>query len=164
MGEHCTPHANFERPKKLIKRPTAQEDSAPSSIMTNAPHDKQRKRIVPGGNAATKKVSVADDIKKPTQAQSSATSSEQHIDGFRETHSTGNLSDRSLFAGHFVETNSKSPARRLLPVTHKRAVVKSYAWPAIFTGQILLEEGSQDQPHKVQVFSSQKTPQPFLDR
>ena len=148
----------------MIKQATAQEDSSPSSITTKAPHSKQRKRNVPGGDAATNKSSVADDIEKSTQAQSSATSTEYHIDGFRETHSTGNLSEPSLPASDLVESNSKSSARSLLPVTHKKAVGKSYARPAISPGQILLEEGSQDQPHKVQVFSSQKTPQPFLDR
>ena len=132
--------------------------------MTKAPHNKQRKSIVPGGNAATNKSSVADHIEKSTQAQSSATSDEHHIYGFRETHSTGNLSERSIPAGDLVESNSKSSARSLLPVTQKKALEKSYARPAISPGQILLEEGSQDQPHKVQIFSSQKTPQPFLDR
>ena len=164
MGEHSTPRAIIQRPKKVIQRATAQEDSAPSPIMTKAPHDKKRKRIVPGGNAATNKSSVADDIENFTQAQASATSTKHHIDGFRETHSTGNLSDRSLSAGDLVESISESSARRLLPVTHKKAVGKSYSRPAISPGQILFEEGSQDQPHKVQVFSSQKTPQPFLDR
>ena len=156
--------AVLERPKGSTKRATAKEDSALSSIMTKAPHNKQRKRIAPGGNAATNKPSVADGIEKSTQSQSSTTNTEHHIDGFRETHSTGNLSERSLPAGDLVQGNSKSSARSLLPVTHKKAVGKSYAWPAISPGQILLEEGSQDQPHKVQVFSSQKTPQPFLDR
>ena len=132
--------------------------------MTKAPHHKQRKRIVPGGNAATNIPSVADHIEKSAQAQSSATSAEHHIDGFRETHSTGNLSERSIPAGDLVKSNSKSSARSLLPVTQKKPVGKSYAWPAISPGQILLEDGSQDQPHKVQIFSSQKTPQPFLDR
>ena len=164
MGERCTPRAVIERPKELITRATAQEDSAPSSIMTKAPHNKQENKIAPGGNAATNQSSFADDIDKSTQAQSSATSTEHHIDGFRETHSTRNLSERSLPAGDLVQSNSKSSARSLLPVTHKKAVGKSYAQPAIFPGEILLEEGSQDQRHKVQVFSSQKTPQPFLDR
>ena len=164
MGKHCTPHAVVERPKKLIERATAQEDGAPSSIMTKAPHNKKRKRIVPGGNAATNKSSVAEEFGKSTQAQSSATNTEHHIDGFRETHSTGNLSERSLPASDLVESNSRSSSRSLLPVTHEKAVGKSYARPAISPGQILLEKGSQDQPYKVQVFSSQKTPQPFLDR
>lgn len=85
-------------------------------------------------------------------------------DGFKEVHMTENSSTRLIYAGDSVERNSKSFGRGLLPVKHKQAVGTSYAQPATCPGQRLLEERSQDKLHKVQVFSSQKTPQPFLDR
>ena len=133
--------------------------------MTKAPPVKKTKRVVPGeNNSSTDNFSAANGVEKSTQAQGSASSTVSAANGFREVHSTGEPSTRSISAGDSVERTINSSGRGLLPVKHIQAVGTSHAQPAITPGQILLKEKSRDNLHKVQVFSSQKMPQPFLDR
>ena len=108
--------------------------------------------------------SATDGLEKLTQAKISATSTLGRSKGFGEAHSTETSSPRSTFVGDIVERDYKTSGRSLLPVRHKQAVGTSYTQPAVSPGQIVFEEQSQDKVHKVQVFSSQKMPQPFLDR
>ena len=141
-----------------------QDHSDPSASMTKASLAKKRKRVVPGENISTNRSSVADSVEKSMQAQVSPTGTVTAGNGVREVLSTEESSTRSISAGDSVERTIKSYGKGLLPVKHEQAVGTSHAQPAIFPGQILLEERYQDKLHKVAVFSSQKMPQPFLDR
>ena len=160
LGENCTPRAVVERLKRLKKQATAQDDSAPSGPMTKPPPLK-KKKVKPVENNTL----AADGVVESTQAQVSATSASAAItgNGSGEAHSAEESSIRSLSTGDNVEGNSKS-GKRLMPVKYKRAVGDSYIQPAIDSGPLLLEERNRDSFHKVQVFSSSKMPQPFLDR
>ena len=119
---------------------------------------------MPGENTSTNSPSAVDSVEESMQAPVSPTGTVSAGNGVREVHSTEESSTRNLSAGDSVERNSKSSGKRLLPVKPKQAVGTSHTQPAIFPGQILLEERNQDKPHKVAGFSSQKMPQPFLDR
>lgn len=164
LGEHCTPRAVVERLKKLKKQAIAQDYSAPSAPMPKAPPVKKRKVVVPGGDAATDNQSAADGVEKPTEAQVIATSTVSAGGGFREVSSTGKTPSRSIAAGNNVEKKGRSSGRGLLPVKQTQTLGTSYTQSALSSGQILLEERGQDSIHKLKVFSSQKMPQPFLDR
>ncbi len=153
--------SNFE---KLNQQAIPQDDSDPSASMTKAPLAKTRKRVVPGEDISTNPSSAVDSVEKSMQAQVSPTGTVSAGSGVREVHSTEESSTRSISAGDSIERTSKSSGKRLLPVKHRQAVGTSHTQPAIFPGQILLGERIQDKPNKVAVFSSQKMPQPFLDR
>ena len=165
LGEHCTPRAVVERLKKLKKQAIGQDHSDQSTQMTKAPPVKKTKRVVPGENtSSTDKSSAANGVEKSTQAQVSASSTVSAANDFKEVYSTEEPSIRRMSAGDSVEKKSSSSGRGLLPVKHKQAVGTSHAQPVISPGQMLLEERSRDKLHEVHVFSSQKMPQPFLDR
>ena len=115
--------------------------------MAKAPPIKKRMGIVPRENRSTFDSSVADGIANPTQAQTSINRS-----------GSGGVPSTNL------STTSESSGRGLLPVTHKQVVGTSQIQQAISPGDIVFEKRSQDKLHKVQIFSSQKIPQPFLDR
>lgn len=132
--------------------------------MTKARQFKKTKSVVPGENIYTFNLSAADGVKKSAQAHVSASGAVATGNCFAEAHSTDEPSTRTIFAGGSVERNNKSPARGLLPVKHKQSVGTSYAQSATFPGKMLFGERSSESFHKVQVFSSQKKPQPFLDR
>lgn len=121
--------------------------------MAKAPPIKKRTGIVPRENRSTFDSSVADGIANPTQAQISTNGS-----------GSGGVPSTSLSTSDSVGNTSEPSGRGLLPVTHKQAVGTSNIQQAISPGDIVLEERSQDKLHKVQIFSSQKIPQPFLDR
>ena len=108
--------------------------------------------------------SVADGVANFTQTQSSANSTASIGQGSGEVPSTEIPTIMSIHASDSVESNSKFSGRGLLPVTHKQAVGTSYVQPAIPPGQILLEKRGRDNLHRLHLFSSQKIPQPFLDR
>lgn len=163
LGEHCTPRAVVERLKKLKKQAIAQDDSASSAPMPRAPPVKKRKVAVPGENAATDNESAAGGVEKSAQAQVTATGTLSAGSGFRDVRSTDTSPSRSIAAGNSVNKKGKSSRRVLLPVKQTQPLGTSYA-QALSAGQILLEERSQDSLYKVKVFSSQKMPQPFLDR
>lgn len=120
--------------------------------------------VTPGETTATNNLSFADRVEKSTQAQASVTSPVDSANGSGEVHSTEESSTKRLSAGEGSERTSKSSGRGLLPVKHRQAVGTSYAQPVTSPGQLLLEERSQGKLQKVQDFSSQKMPQPFLDR
>ena len=132
--------------------------------MSNVPPVKKRKKVVLGEHAATNNEPAADGSQKSAQAQVSADSSVRAGSGFREVLSTERSPSRSIATGDSVEKKGKSSRRVLLPIKKTQTLGTSHAQLATSTGQILLEERSQDSPHKVKVFSSQKMPQPFLDR
>lgn len=142
----------------------AQKDIAPSAAMAKAPSVKKRKRAEHVENNVTDELSATNAVENSTQAQVSVTSTVSAGNGFGEVHLTEEPSTRSIYAGDRVERNDEFSGRGLLPIKHKNAVGTSYAQPAIFPGQVMLDEQSQDKFRKVQIFSSQKLPQPFLDR
>lgn len=121
--------------------------------MAKAPPIKNRKGIVPGDIRSTFDSSVADSVANPTQAQTSTNRS-----------GSGGVPSTSVPTSDSVGNTSEPSGRGLLPVTHKQSVGTSHIQQAISPGDIVLEERSQDKLHKVQIFSSQKIPQPFLDR
>ena len=163
LGERCTPRAVVERMKKLKKRAIAQDSCAPSAPMATAPPHKKRKRVVLVENISKDIASAADGLEKSTQTPISAVSTASAGNGSAAVHPTEDSStETTSTSGKFA--NNKPFGRGLLPMTHKQAVGTSYSQRAISVGQILLEERSQDKLHKVQIFSSQKGPQPFLDR
>lgn len=164
LGEHCTPRAVVERLKKLKKQAIAQDDSAQSAPMPKASPVKKRKRVVPAESAATDNKSAADSVEKSAQVEISATSTLSTGRSFRESRSTERSPPRSNVAGDSVKKKGKSSGRGLMPVKQTQTLGTSYAESAVSAGPILLEERRQDSPHKVKVFSSQKLPQPFLDR
>ena len=104
------------------------------------------------------------EVDKATQAQVSATSNSAVSTGndFGEAHLAVESSIPSTTAGANVNGNNKS-AKRLMPVKHTLAGA-SYVQKAIDSGPLMLEERNQDNFHRVQVFSSSKVAQPFLDR
>ncbi|CAD6585989.1 MAG: hypothetical protein ASARMPRED_002367 [Alectoria sarmentosa] len=142
----------------------SQDDSAPSDPMPNVPPVKKRKRVVLGEHAATNNEPAADGSQKSAQAQVSATGSMRAGSGFKEVLSTGRSPSRSIATGDSVEKKGKSSRRVLLPIKKTQTLGTSHAQLTMSTGQVLLEKRSQDSPHKVKIFSSQKIPQPFLDR
>ena len=160
LGENCTPRAVVERLKRLKKQATAQDDSAPLGSRTKPPPLK-KKKVMPVVNNTL----ATDGVDESTQAQVSATSTSAAStgNGFGEAHLPEESSIRSISAGDNVEGNSKS-GKRLMRVKHGSAVGDSYIQPAIDPGPLLLEARNRDRFHKVQVFSSSKMPQPFLDR
>ena len=164
LEEHCTPRAVVEWLKKLKKQAIAQDECALSTLMTKASPVKKRKRVMPGENTSTNITSAADGVVKTTQAPISAVSNVTAGKGYGDVHPTEEPSTETVTRGDSVAKTGKPSSRGLLPVKYKQAVGTSYAQPAICAGQILLEERSQDRLHKVQMFSSQKVPQPFLDR
>ena len=165
LGEHCTPRAVVERLKKLKKQAAAQDYSASSSApMPKAPPVKKRKVVVPGEDAATDNQSAAHVVEKLTQARVIATGTVSAGSGFREVGSTGESPSRSISTSNNVEKKGKSSGRGLLPVKQTKTLGISYTQSSLSSGQILLEERGQDSIHKLKVFSSQKMPQPFLDR
>lgn len=160
LGQNCTPRAVVERLKRLKKQATAQDDSAPFGPMTKPPPPK-KKKVMPVVNDTL----AADRVDESTQVQVPATSASAGStgNGFGEAQLAEKPSIRSIAAGDNVEGNSKS-GKRLMPVKHESAVGNSYIQSAIDSGPLLLEERNRDRFHKVQVFSSSKMPQPFLDR
>ena len=156
--------AVVERLKNLKKQAVAQDDSAPSDPMPNVPPVKKRKRVVLGEHAATNNEPAADGSQKSAQAQVSATDSMRAGSGFKEVLSTGRSPSRSIATGDSVEKKGKSSRRVLLPIKKTQTLGTSHAQLTMSTGQVLLEKRSQDSTHKVMIFSSQKMPQPFLDR
>lgn len=159
LGEQCTPRAVVERLKKLKKQAKSQDDSASSGPMTKALPVKQKK-VVP----VDRTTSATHEADKPTQAQVSATSNTADNIGndLGEAHLAGESSIRSTTAGDNVKGDSKS-GNRLIPVKHTPAGI-SYVQSALDSGPLMLDERTQDKFHKVQVFSSSKVAQPFLDR
>lgn len=145
-----TPHAVVEYLTREASHSSGKKRSIPS--MAKALPIKNRKAIAPGGTRSTFDSSVAGGVANPTEAQTSTNRSSSRgipSTSVPTTDSTGNTSEPF--------------SRGLLPVTHKHART-SYIQQAISPGDILLEELSQDKLHKVRIFSSQKMPQPFLDR
>lgn len=108
--------------------------------------------------------SAAHGVGNSTQAQLPDTLTAGVGNGFGEIPLTEDSSTMSIPASDKFERKSKPAGRGLLRVKRNQAVGTSYAQSAISPGQILLEERTQNNLHKVQLFSSQKVPQPFLDR
>ena len=116
------------------------------------------------GKSSTFDFSVADrvansmQVEIPTRGSADPTNSPEEVPLKKE------LSSTNMPISDSVERKSKATRRGLLPVKRKKGVGTSYAQPAMSPGQILLEKERQDKPHRIQVFSSQKLPQPFLNR
>lgn len=159
-----TPHAVIERVKTLKKQAGAHDHSNINTPMTKVLRVKKAKVVEPDEKIATDILSATDRVEKSTQAQASTTTSVGSGNGSGEIRSTDESSTKSISASEGADRNSKSSGRGLLPVTHRQAVGTSHAQPVISLGQVLLEERSQGKSHKTQGFSSQETPQPFLDR
>ena len=132
--------------------------------MAEPPPVKKRKKTVSVENIPAAELSAVDCVEKLAEAQVSASRNVGAGNGFGEAHSTGKSSTLSTTARGSVARNNKSFGRYLLPVRYTKAVGTSYAQSATLPGNILVEGRSQDKNHKVQTFSSQKMPQPFLDR
>ena len=109
-------------------------------------------------------ISVADGVMPSSQAQISVTHAERLGDASKEAALTQKSSKISILASNGLEKDRKPAVGRLLPVKHGKAIGTSSAQPALFCGQILLDGRRYDHSPRVQSFSSQKTPQPFLGR
>ena len=125
---------------------------------------KKGKGVVSGEKSCTDYSSVADGVANSTQFQSSANSTASAGQGSGEVPPTETPTITSRSASDSVESNSKPSGRALLPVTHNQAVGTSYVQPAMPSRHILLGKQRQDKLHRVHLFSSQKLPQPFLNR
>ena len=130
--------------------------------MTNLSPVKKRKMA--GESSSTASSSAVGGTERCTHAQVSPTSTIAAGKDIGAVPLTGLSSTRRTSAGNNVERNTKTPRRGLLPVRDKQAVGTSYAQPAISPGHIVFEKQSQAKNHKVHFFSSQKMPQPFLDK
>ncbi len=136
--------------------------------MIRIPPVKKREAVVPDPKNPTDNTLVSHGVANSMQARISVAGTEGvgNDNGSGEVASTEEHSTIGIPASDTssVKRKIKPTTRCLLPVKHKKAVGTSYAQPVRFPGHILLEERRQDKPHKVQAFSSQKMPQPFLDR
>lgn len=129
-----------------------------------APSVKKRKRGMPSGKTSTHNSLVADGVANYTQANIPTRGSANPGNNLIKVPSTKESSSTNMPIGGCVERNSKGSIRGLLPVKHKQGIGTSYAQPAVSPGQILLEKERQEKPHRIQVFSSQNLPQPFLNK
>ena len=132
--------------------------------MAKALPDKERKGIVAGQNHSTDNSSIADGVANFTRVQTPAISTFSAGNGSEKHPSTEESSASSIPVSDSLEKSTKPSGKGLLPVKHKQAVGTSYSQPATSPGLILLEGGRQDKLHEIQIFSSQKMPQPFLDK
>ena len=126
--------------------------------------DKERKGIVAGQKHFTDNSSIADGVAKFTQVQTPTISTVRAGNGSENYFSTEESSTSSIPVSDSLEKSTKPSGKGLLPVNHKQAVGISYSQPATSPGLLLLEGRRQDKLHKIQIFSSQKMPQPFLDK
>ena len=126
-----------------------------------APQVKKKNGDVSGDKRSTKDEPGTICVVKSTQAQMSATSLD---DDSEEATTTAKSSTMSTAASHSVERSREPASRGLLPVTHKKSAGTSYVQPALSPGHLVLEWPKHDKLHKIQMFSSQKAPQPFLNK
>ena len=117
---------------------------------------------MPGENRSTFDSSVADGVANPTKAQ--IFTNRSAFNGSGGVLSTEKSTTMSIPASDSVGKASKSSSRGLLAVTRKQSVGTSYTQRVISPGDMVLEERREDKLHRAQIFSSQKIPQPFLDR
>ena len=135
-------------------------------LMTTAAPVEKRERFAPSDKICRDKSSAGDGFVDSDQIHISGTSTQKSKsgDGSGEVAPIENFSTKNIPAGDGAEIQSKNPRRGLLPVNYKNAVGTSYAQRATFPRQILFQERRRDESHKIHFFSSQKMPQPFLDR
>ena len=148
---------------KLEKQATTQEDKSFVCQMTGVPLTKKAKGAMLKQSIHTDKSSIMDGVANNTQAETSANSSVSASKGSGKVPLAGLSTKMNTHARDILGKSSKPSGRGLLPVTHKQGLRASYTQPAV-SSHILLEEPKQLKHRKVEVFSSQKTPQPFLDR
>ena len=134
--------------------------------MAKDPPAKERKGSAPSDKISTDKSLVGDGVVNSSQAHICAKSAQipKRGNGSGEVALIEKLSTKSIPAGDGVERQSKISGRGLQPVSYKNTIRTSYVQPAASPRQIRLQEQRQDESHRIHVFSSQKLPQPFLDR